>query len=173
MKYILFVILFCGFVGCKRNPLEREIRMHIGKEIVIDSLNLFSFDTIAYKSMFSKPLKLIVYTDSASCSVCQMRLPEWRIKIRELNKYQNSIEVIFIVNTSQCEIIRENARMVGLKNTILYDTTNLFKKNNELSENLKLHTFLLNEENHIILIGSPINNDKMWDMYKETIKMKL
>ena len=36
-----------------------------------------------------------------------------------------------------------------------------------------LQCFLIDQNNHIILIGNPIRNDNIWDLYKKAIHMNL
>ena len=36
-----------------------------------------------------------------------------------------------------------------------------------------MHTFLLDEDNNVILVGSPIGNEKIGDMLQDVVKKKL
>lgn len=135
---------------------------------MIDTCKLFALDSC--EKSINKALKIVIYVDSADCSICQMRLPEWKIKSRELNKFSKSVDLFFIVNTKDYRNIKLNADFVGLRNLILYDTLNIFKKQNPIIKNSKFHTFLLGNNDQIILVGSPLHNDKLWNLYKRVIK---
>ena len=34
----------------------------------------------------------------------------------------------------------------------------------------RFNTFLLDKENRVVLVGSPANNDKLWELYKQQIR---
>ncbi len=53
---------------------------------------------------------------------------------------------------------------------VFLDTAGVFERSNPgLPANPVFHTFLLDRENRVVLVGSPIGNAKMWDLYKSTI----
>jgi hypothetical protein len=36
-----------------------------------------------------------------------------------------------------------------------------------------MHTFLLDENNKVVLVGSPIRNEMLWELYKELIQSQI
>jgi len=50
---------------------------------------------------------------------------------------------------------------------IIYDSKDYINKLNQFPKEEKFRTFLLDEKNHVILIGSPITNDKIRKLYTE------
>ena len=53
---------------------------------------------------------------------------------------------------------------------VLLDTAGIFERSNpQLPENPVFHTFLLDRDNRVVLVGSPLGNPKMWELYKSTI----
>ena len=58
---------------------------------------------------------------------------------------------------------------------IILDSTNTFKKINPVIplNNSSLHTFLLDKNNRIVLIGNPLNGDAMWNLFKSTLENML
>lgn len=56
---------------------------------------------------------------------------------------------------------------------IFYDKTNDMNKINNFPTSSLLQCFLIDQNNHIILIGNPIRNDNIWDLYKKAIHMNL
>ena len=44
------------------------------------------------------------------------------------------------------------------------DSLNRFPKQD------RYKTFLLDKENRVVLVGSPANNDKLWELYKQQIR---
>jgi len=43
------------------------------------------------------------------------------------------------------------------------------KQNPKIPKNRQLHSFLLDKNNKVVLIGSPLYNPMLWELYKRTI----
>ena len=57
---------------------------------------------------------------------------------------------------------------------ILLDTLREFEKlNPHLPKNRALHTFLLDENNNVILVGNPLHNKKIEEMFYKIVEEKL
>ena len=42
-------------------------------------------------------------------------------------------------------------------------------KINNFPEQIEYQTFLLNQDNRVLIIGNPIKNEKLWNLYLRTI----
>ena len=70
------------------------------------------------------------------------------------------------------EDVNVELEITDLQSSIYVDTAFAFKKNNkDLPKENKYHSFLLNTEGKVILIGSPIANKKIMDIYKSTVNI--
>jgi hypothetical protein len=50
--------------------------------------------------------------------------------------------------------------------TVFYDPDGSFERlNPHLPANEQFHTFLLNEDNKVILVGNPVHNEKLKNLY--------
>ncbi|MDR3093410.1 MAG: hypothetical protein LBU62_02055, partial [Bacteroidales bacterium] len=47
------------------------------------------------------------------------------------------------------------------------------KKNPNIPSDERMHTFLLDENNKVVLVGSPIRNEMLWELYKELIQSQI
>lgn len=57
---------------------------------------------------------------------------------------------------------------------VYIDTQGVFQQNNpHLSKNKLLHTFLLDENNNVILVGNPVRNLRVKDLYDKAIAQKI
>lgn len=57
---------------------------------------------------------------------------------------------------------------------IYMDTTGIFHRTNpQLPSNPMLHTFLLDENNEVLVVGNPLENEKIDRMFWRTVKEKL
>jgi hypothetical protein len=50
----------------------------------------------------------------------------------------------------------------------VYDTAGLFRTNNRISTPV-LQTFLLDSGNHPLIVGNPIGNTQLWNLYEKEI----
>ncbi|MFI3306556.1 MAG: hypothetical protein R3Y68_08625 [Rikenellaceae bacterium] len=57
---------------------------------------------------------------------------------------------------------------------IIIDSIGEFERlNPHLPKNKAMHTFLLDENNNVVLVGNPLNNPKIEKMFKEIVEEKL
>lgn len=176
MKLYLLIIFSFIIAGCVYDDTARQIKRLVGHNIDLN------FDLVEVESGIecgecrindSIP-KLIVYFDSTECSSC---------RISELNRYND----MFYQSLSQRHIFRPIVIFAPLKNdmqavknlleyyafphTIYLDKDNCFYKCNKsvISNDKRLHTFLTDEANNIILAGNPIGNSELMELYYKTI----
>jgi hypothetical protein len=118
---------------------------------------------------------MVVYVDSAECSSCALsKLRFWNPLIAEAKKKQLDIDYVFILapKKKDMEDVNVELEITDLQSSIYVDTAFAFKKNNkDLPKENKYHSFLLNTEGKVILIGSPIANKKIMDIYKSTVNI--
>jgi hypothetical protein len=123
------------------------------------------------------PVKLVVWYDSLSCGSCEVsRMYAWN----EITAYADSLSqwfnILFIFTPKRGDLQRINETL--LYNTfdypVILDRNSTFVKlNPKLPKNRKLHTFLLDKENRVVLVGSPLYNPTLWELYKRTIQMMI
>ena len=122
-------------------------------------------------------LSLIVYTDSTSCTSCAINKQDlWFPFLEYCKRYKGKLSFYFIYAPSKKD--RKGVEL-ALKNInfdypILLDTLGEFERlNPHLPENKVLHTFLLDENNHVILVGNPLHNKKIEEMFYRIVEEKL
>lgn len=122
-----------------------------------------------------KKYTMVVYVDSTECSSCALsKLRFWNPLIAEAKKKQLDIDYVFILapKKEDMEDVNVELEITDLQSSIYVDTAFAFKKNNkDLPKENKYHSFLLNTEGKVILIGSPIANKKIMDIYKSTVNI--
>lgn len=126
-------------------------------------------------SKLNKKYTMVVYVDSAECSSCALsKLRFWNPLIAEAKKKQLDIDYVFILTPKKkdMEDVNVELEITDLQSSIYVDTAFAFKKNNkDLPKENKYHSFLLNTDGKVILIGSPIANKKIMDIYKSTVNI--
>lgn len=159
------ILLFIHFVlvGCAGKDHSVQIKRMYQKQI--------SLDVISDIDSLGKVPKVIVYHDSNQCSTCQLgHISDWDEIIWHLDSLRPAIPVYFIITPPQKrtkEIIQYLHNLKLQRYHITIDSLNLFSKHNPVipADNL-LHTFLLDRDNRIVLIGAPLFNTKLWSIYK-------
>jgi hypothetical protein len=53
---------------------------------------------------------------------------------------------------------------------VFYDKNTDFIRQNQLSSDPLYQTFLINPENKIVLVGNPVSNTALWNLYKKAME---
>lgn len=112
---------------------------------------------------------LILVPDSGDCTTCTMQIYDWYIYKLDIDKHLLNCDIVYILNES----IKLNKSVTTLMESYkLNYMTNLssFYSKNKVLKSTPFTTFLIDKENKIKLIGSPIENDKLWKLYKRALR---
>ena len=161
--------------GCGRSGREKQgelVQRLIGREIrfsdtLLRSTERWVSDSLRRLAVGAGP-KILVCVASEECNVCQMHVPEWNGYIRELNRWFGRVPVVFVV-AEQAERAVAVLRGYHCEAPVLTDSDGEFWVENELPEYSLFGTFLLDSANRVVLVGSPIGNRKLWELYKQQI----
>lgn len=119
--------------------------------------------------------KMVVYVDSAECSSCALsKLRFWNPLIAETKDKRVDINYVFILapKKEDMEDVDMELEITDLQSSIYVDTGFVFRKvNSFLPTENKYHIFLLDKDGNVILVGNPIDNEKLKDIYRKTIKI--
>jgi hypothetical protein len=154
----------------RNEDVKKIIQKWQGKEILIPSDITFKSlgrDTASF-FLWNKPYKIFTYIDSIGCTSCQLGLSEWKAFIDSCSQQQIDIGFIFAVHSSNYRQFTGEVRFNEFDYPIIYDYHNSFDKLNKFLP-APYRTFLLDKNNKVQLIGSPINNPTMWELYKKVI----
>ncbi len=171
---ILIVSIIFSLTSCQvsqKEGIKKIVQEWQGKEIMAPTEMKFKTlgrDTICRHSLWNKPYKIFVYIDSIGCTSCQLGLLEWKSIIDSCYQQQIDIGFIFAVHSSNYRQFDGEVRFNKFDYPIIYDYHNRFDKLNHFPP-APYRTFLLDKNNKVQLIGSPINNPKMWELYKKVI----
>lgn len=121
-------------------------------------------------------LKLIVYVDSALCTSCYIkRMYSWYECLDDTKKYDD-FYVYFVFGMKKGEESKYKAlnfKLSTLDHPMYIDETNsLIAGNPQIPKEPLFHTFLLDENNNLILVGSPLQTKKMKELLYKTIEEK-
>lgn len=170
MKFFMFVIvssLLLVMQSClitHNNKTEDTIKGMYGKEInlLLDGVE---------ESVLYHP-KIVIYVDTADCSVCRVRnLILWQDLIKEYRAINQNIDLVFIINPKPENEIEVEAVIheLGLENACLDKEQVFSKQNSFLPADKRFHTLLLDKNNIIKVVGSPMNNKDLDILYRDMI----
>ena len=166
IKYIIPIICVC-IQSCshiKQKKLKDLYNEWYGKEIEIP------FDNLS----FNHPLRIALYVGSDACAECQLNLPLWKTFISHLDSLtSDAVDICFFIQPYSTREIEIVLKQECFEYPVIIDTADLFNKTNQLPENPSFHCFLLDYDNRVILIGNPVQNPKIRDLYIRTICERL
>lgn len=179
---ILLIVICCFLSAC--NSQKRELQEKVEKlqsvaiDIPYDRMGCWTSDSIMEISPWKKAkLKLIHYVDSATCSTCYLnKIVTYEQLFRMEKLSNNEFYNIFIINPSNIAKKRLETDFHDklIPQTIFVDSANVFTEvNPNIPSESMYHTFLLDENNNVILVGCPLGNEKIGDMLQATVEKKL
>jgi len=171
--HLLLIILSFGIQSCNKSSKHtiETIEKWSNKEIKIP-------ENITFKSMgrdtactyiLNQQHKVLVYLDSLGCIPCRLRLVEWEAYIDNCQLKGSDVGFLFVVQSSNYEHLEQKLYTDLFSYPIIYDTKDEFNKLNKFPKEEKFRTFLLDAKNRVVLVGSPIENEKIRVLYNEVI----
>ncbi len=158
MKKIFFLLIVCfGCIGC--NNLQYDYSQLIGKQINLDVVNVTSI------SKFT----ILFYSRLDDCVTCELQPDKWRLFVREIK----GLDVSVIILLHPPKDVYKNLTSFYSDLPIIYDFDDLFFNNNDIHKDRRFHCYLLDENNRVILIGNPVQNPKIKELYLRTICERL
>ena len=171
---ICFILYWIYNSEPKDKNYKIQLKEWIGKEIILPDnmkFTIMGIDTIDFNFNKSK-YKIVHYIDSIGCVSCKLKLPMWKEFINKMNSFQDSVSFIFIFQPKDIEELQYKLFCDNFNYPVYIDSDNQFNKINKLLTDDTFHTFLLNEKNHILSIGNPIENSSIKDLFLKIIQNK-
>lgn len=173
MFYLVTCVMFFSLHSCKKtNKKDKEtIEKWIQKEIRFPQNITFrsaSHDTICLGILNCK-YKILIYVDSTGCVPCHLSLPEWKTYIDTCKLKRLDVGFLFVVQSNNYLKLEQTMYMQHFNYPIIYDHKDEFNRLNKLPKEERFRTFLLDDKNRVLLIGSPITNIKLRELYNNII----
>jgi len=172
---IIITLLSVIAVSCSGNYEKEKAALSslFGMEIIIpDSLVCLIQKTEIDYDMRDADFKIITYIDSADCTTCRMKLPEWDKTINSFISNEN-VDVAFLMIVTprkhDNDDVRDILRRLFFNHPVAIDSEGIFIKSNNLPKETAYHTMLLDSENRIVAVGNPALNPKIRNVYSRII----
>lgn len=168
MKYyqILIIIQLVITFGCSnlnKSENEKIVDEWIGKEIILPKLK---YNDIIKENQSG--LK-IVSRINGNCYSCISQLTEWKEFMNSFSQNEKFPFYFYLVIADSSVYNKINKEKIHFDYPVIFDTNDDFRKKNKLSHNNIFHSMLIDSDNKVILIGNPISNVTMQDLYKKVI----
>lgn len=169
---IMGVLMLC--TSCNSNERQEIIRLvkeWQDKEIVLPDSSVFTIqgkDTIDVNmdSMY----KILVYVDSVGCTSCRLQLHKWKEFITEVDSItHHSVQFLFYLTPKNVKEARYITRRDDFTYPMCIDPNNKINAHNHFPKEDMFHTFLLDTDNRVKVIGNPIHNSAVRELYLKTI----
>lgn len=174
--YFFLLLLIAVIVNgsCQSNDLKNQLENFSGSKIVFpyDKLDFrvcsFYTDTTELSDRYS----FVNYISSVGCTSCEISRIGRMEKTIPL-EMKREIDIIYIVQVEKEKsdwVYNElcNARIDG---KVYIDTCNAFINANPLLPSSKLfHSFVLDGEKNVKLVGNPFENTKLYELLEQILK---
>lgn len=150
----------CKFMNSEINiPQEKMLRRQCSKyQLIADSLKTHS-------------LKIVYFIDRLNCQTCRFsKNARYEKQYRNILQ-KNNVDIVYVVETESANVETTysfmcNARLEG---TVYLDTCNAFVNTNPHMNNSLFHSFVLNKDGKVIMIGDPFANQRMNMLFQKVL----
>ena len=161
---LLISILCLSLFSCRENPqkkYEKAVMELSGKTILFpDSMRTIFGEKVEIPNT---EYTIVAYYDSVGCTGCRMNLPLWNDFISYTDSIfgKGKISLILFLTSHKTYNIKYIVNETLFKPTVIDDRLGVFKKINSIPDDSRMHTFLINSDKRIVLIGNPTQSNEM------------
>ncbi|MBE6334316.1 MAG: hypothetical protein E7071_05780 [Bacteroidales bacterium] len=174
------VLIVATISACSdRAKLERDVKLiHSSPiDLCMDSLYRYctneganSEQSVVVDTVEVGKLSLVIYSDETVCSSCAVKgMYVWNELIDSTkNRYGDSLPFYFIFTPEKEQLVdlKIALKRSGFDYPVYIDTLGVFKqRNRHIPKNKLLHTFLLDSDRKVVLVGSPLSNYAIMQMF--------
>ena len=175
IKYLLYVIYLYLLSSCQ-NPVQDHITQLVeewqGKEVHFPENPVFTRqlkDTVDYRIPDAE-YKVLVYVDSIGCTSCKLQLPKWKEFITYVDSVSGGqVPFLFFFQSKDNKELRYILKRDNFRLPVCVDSQNEFGKLNRFPSEQMFQTFLLDKDNRVKVIGNPIHNLSVKELYLKEI----
>ena len=162
----LLLLASCG--DSRREDITRLVKLWQGREIKYPDGVVFTKlarDTVPV-DVYARSHKVLVYVDSAGCTSCRLQLHEWKKFIAEVDSVtEGTTRFLFFLTPKSVKEARNITRRDDFTHPICVDMQNRLDSLNHFPDEEMFHTFLLDENNRVKVVGNPIHNRAVRGLY--------
>lgn len=168
---LLSIPIVWGCTNSRKEVITKLVTEWQGKEIVLPDSSVFTIqgkDTVDVD--LDSKYKILVYVDSAGCTSCRLQLHKWKEFIAEVDTAgHSSVQFLFYLTPKNVKEARYITRRDDFTYPMCIDPENKINAHNHFPTEDMFHTFLLDADNKVQVIGNPIHNSAVRELYLKTI----
>ncbi len=160
----LFLNVAFLLMSCKNEPKIYVLSDNwIVKKIILPTSNLMISDSTKTINPLLKKTKIFTQIDG-SCPLCVDKLKGWKIFMKTIDT--SKVGFVFLINSEDSLFTFKelNREYIKLSYPYFHDIKRAISSQNKLDYEFAT-TFLLNDENEVILDGDPTKNKKTLNQY--------
>ena len=173
---LLYLEVLLLFSSCQNSPQEHITQLveeWQGKEVRFPENPVFTrqlSDTVDYRIPETE-YKVLVYVDSIGCTSCKLQLPQWKEFIAYVDSVSGGkIPFLFFFQSKDNKELRYILKRDNFRLPVCVDSQNEFGKLNRFPNEQMFQTFLLDQDNRVKVIGNPIHNLSVKELYLKEIE---
>ena len=174
MKGFFILLLLFSVYGCRgRHDFVSDLKSLQTRSVILplDSMQCYNKED---NILDVELLKFVVFSDSIECVSCKLkRMYMWNSLMSKIEKENIPVGFHFIFSPQKedMSMFEFAIETIPSSGSIYVDTTNIFlRKNPHIPQNPVMHTFLLDENNNVLLVGNPLENKKIEEMFWKIVE---
>lgn len=169
------LILCFMLASCQYGNMKHKLTRMYGSKVELNVLGMTKVmpETKCSDRLVPDGLKLVVFSDTSNCSACYIEhLKLWN----DIVAMEDSIQcfsAVFIVEArcGEKNALRKLLECSGLRHSVYIDDSGVFRRGNpHLPDESLFHTFLLDENDEVVLVGDPLRNEAIGVLMRKAIK---
>ena len=182
MKYlkILFFLLLCSCGGREKRDLLAIMEKWKEREIIFPENPVF---TVQGKDTVDFPIgdtyKIMCYVDTIGCVSCRLQLPKWKEFMATIDSLamEDSLNaapvqfLFFFVPKKKIDVYY-SLRTSKFTYPVCIDEKDSLNRLNHFLSDERFQTFLLDKDNRVLVMGNPVHNPKIKELYLRIITGK-
>jgi len=174
LLFLPFIIYSCKDHK-KREEAAKIVNEWMGKEIRFPEnvpCYVSGKDTLQRlcNEHFQKEFKILLYVDSTGCSGCRLKLFQWKQLMEEADSlYQGKVGFLLYFQPKNVKEMSYLFLRDRFDYPVFIDKNRTINNLNHFPQAMQYQCFLLDKDNKVLMVGNPILNPKIWELYKEQI----
>lgn len=166
---VLCILTLCFSCNSKKKETKQILKEWYGKEIIFPSSlqpKILTRDTVC-PDLLQKKYKVVLHVDSTGCSECKLQLYAWKKFMDEFQCCSDSLAFIYAIQNKNIRQMAILCKQNKFNHPIFYDRDGQMDRVNKFRKEEEYRCFLLDQDNHVILLGNPINNTAIKEIYQK------
>ncbi|MDR1699909.1 MAG: hypothetical protein LBR68_01820 [Lachnoclostridium sp.] len=154
--------------------MQRELEHFAGKKVVVSGMRqMFDGQDSVVLNPAVEITQFVVWVDSVACASCRInQMFEYDEIIDFSKKVREGFLPIFIFSPPHTKLNEaiQSLQVSMFDYPVFIDENQAFPAANpHIPADNRFHTFLIDKNGKVVLVGDPVNNPALWELYKTTI----